>query len=299
MSRFLITGVTGFTGRYLAPALAAAGHEVHGTLFGDPGPKVAGVAQLHRLDLRDADAVSDLVSTVEPEAVVHLAAISYVAHSNLAEMYQANILGTRNLLHAIASRPKPSQSVLVASSANIYGNARAGVLDEQVPPAPANDYGLTKAASEMVAAVYAPRVPVTIVRPFNYTGRGQSERFLIPKIVAHARRREPSIELGNLEIERDFSDVRAVVDAYVRLLATPSATGGTFNVCSGRAVSIREILDLVRQISGYDLQVRVNPSLVRPDEVKTLRGSAKRLESAIGPLDVPPLEETLRWMLEE
>lgn len=299
MSRFLITGVTGFTGRYLAPALAAAGHEVHGTLFGDPGPDIAGVAQLHHLDLRDGEAVSDLVSRIAPQGVVHLAAISYVAHSDVAEMYQANILGTRNLLHALASGSTPPESVLVASSANVYGNARAGVLDEQVPPAPANDYGLTKAAAELLAAMYARRMPVTVVRPFNYTGRGQSERFLIPKIVAHVRRREPSIELGNLEIERDFSDVRAVVDAYVRLLATPSAAGGTFNICSGRAVSLRGILEMAGRVSGYNLQVRVNPSLVRPDEVKTLRGSPERLESVIGPLEMPPLEETLRWMLED
>jgi nucleoside-diphosphate-sugar epimerase len=168
-----------------------------------------------------------------------------------------------------------------------------------VPVAPANDYGVTKAAAELVAALYKARLPLIIVRPFNYTGRGQAEHFLIPKIVAHARRRDPLIELGSLDVERDFSDVRTVVDAYVRLLETPAAIGGTFNICSGRAVSIRQILDIVERLSGHRLEVRVNPAFVRHDELKTLRGSAARLEQLIGALAAQPLEDTLRWMLED
>ena len=297
MSKVLITGATGFTGRYLAPRLAEAGYEVHGTVHGEPGPAVPGVARLHTLDIGDPEAVVRTVSGVLPDKVVHLAAIAFVAHSDVAEMYRANVVGTRNLLDALASCDRRPSVVLLASSANVYGNARPGVLDESVPPAPANDYGVTKAAAELLAAVYASRLPLIVVRPFNYTGRGQSEDFLIPKIVAHARRGANEIELGNLDVARDFSDVRGVADAYVRLLEAPAAIGGIYNVCSGRATSLSEILDLVRQISGRELQVRVNPAFVRPDEVKSLHGSAARLESVIGPLGMPPLEETLRWML--
>lgn len=298
MRKVLITGVNGFTGRYLAPKLAEAGYEVHGTVHGDAGPDVAGVAQLHRLDLGDGAAVASLVPAIGADKVVHLAAISFVAHADAAEMYRTNVLGTRNLLEALAKGRTPG-AVLLASSANVYGNAREGTLDETVPPAPANDYGVTKAAGELVASLYASRLPLIVVRPFNYTGRGQSERFLIPKIVAHVRRREPVIELGNLDVARDFSDVRGIVDAYARLLETPAAIGGTYNVCSGRAVSLRQVIDLAQQLGGHALQVRVNPAFVRPDEVKILQGSAARLEQMIGPLAMPPLEETLRWMIEE
>ena len=298
MSKVLITGVAGFTGRYLAPRLADAGYEVHGTMHAEDEPAVPGVAKVHPLDVGDAQAVNALIAELCPAKIVHLAAIAFVAHSNVSEMYRGNVVGTRNLLDALASASTPPDAILLASSANVYGNARAGTLDETVPPAPANDYGVTKAAAELIAAIYSKRLPLIVVRPFNYTGRGQSEQFLIPKIVSHARRRMEEIELGNLDVARDFSDVRGVVDAYARLLEAPQAIGGTFNICSGRATSLSEVIELVSRISGHELTARVNPSFVRADEVKTLCGSAAKVEGVIGPLAMLPLEETLRWMIE-
>ena len=116
-------------------------------------------------------------------------------------------------------------------------------------------------------------------------------------MIDHVRRRAPQIELGNLDVARDFSDVRMVVDAYARLLEEPAAIGGTFNVCSGEAISLGQVLDSVRRLSGHDFAVRVNPAFVRADEVKTLCGDATRIQSVIGPLARVPLDETLRWML--
>jgi nucleoside-diphosphate-sugar epimerase len=298
VKRVLITGAAGFTGRYLAPILAQSGYEVHGTVHGELTREVPGVAELHPVDIGDFDAVQRLVTQVAPEKVCHLAAISFVAHSDVAQMYRANVLGTRNLLAAIADTQRKPSAVLLASSANVYGNAREGMLDESTPVAPANDYGVTKAASELLASSYSGKLPLIVVRPFNYTGRGQPERFLIPKIVAHARRGEPEIELGNLDIARDFSDVRAVVDAYARLLEEPQAVGRTFNVSSGHPVRMDEVLKLVTELSGHELRVRVNPQLVRRDEIKTLWGSREKLDSLIGPVPMPALEQTLSWMLE-
>jgi nucleoside-diphosphate-sugar epimerase len=299
VTRVLITGATGFTGRHLAPLLAAAGYEVHGTVHGAQGNPVPGIAKLHSVDLADFGSLAAAIADVSPDKVVHLAAIAFVAHSNVGEMYRTNVLGTRNLLHALAGQEKKPRSVLLASSANVYGNAREGVLDEDTPAAPVNDYGITKAAGELVASAYRDRLPIIVARPFNYTGRGQSPDFLIPKIVSHVLEGAEEIELGNLDVERDFSDVRGVVDAYARLLEAKGAVGGTFNICSGRAVSLRKVIDLVRAISGRNLDVRVNPAFVRPDEVKRLWGSPAKLEQTIGPLAMPPLEETLHWMLED
>jgi len=297
--RALITGVTGFTGRYLAPKLAELGYEVHGTVHGAAEPPVRGVSQLHPVNLGDAAAINRVISNISPQKVTHLAAISFVAHADVGEMYRSNILGTRNLLQALTNLQSVPEAVLVASSANIYGNAIEGMLDESFPPAPVNDYAVTKAAAELVAGLYKRRLPVIIARPFNYTGRGQSELFLVAKIVAHASRREPVIELGNLDVARDFSDVRGVAEAYCRLLDCPAAIGETFNICSGRATALREVVDLVEQISGHWLKVRTNPQLVRTDEVTTLCGSRHKLDQTIGPLLMPPIEETLRWMLED
>jgi nucleoside-diphosphate-sugar epimerase len=299
MTKTLVTGAAGFTGRYLASALARRGHEVHGVVHHDPDEPVMDAASVHVADLADRAAIARVVEEVRPDKIVHLAAIAFVGHDDIDEMYRANIVGTRQLLDVLADQDTVPQSVILASSANVYGNARAGVLDETMTPAPANDYGVSKVAAEHVGRLYAGRLPIITARPFNYTGRGQASNFLIPKIVDHARRRAPVIELGNVDVARDFSDVRTVVDAYARLLDAPDAIGGTFNICSGSAVTLRDILDLVGTLSGHRLEVRVNPALVRADEVKTLSGSAARLEAVIGKLDGTALVDTLRWMLDD
>ena len=298
MTRTLVTGAAGFTGRYLAHALAERGHEVHGLVHMHES-NLAGIVRAHEADLTDQDALKKVVAEVRPDHVVHLAAIAFVAHGDIEQMYRTNVVGTRQLLDALAESPATPSSVLIASSANIYGNAREGVLDESVPAAPANDYGVSKVATEYVAQLYASRLPITVLRPFNYTGRGQSIDFLLPKIVAHARARAPVIELGNLDVARDFSDVRTVAAAYAKLLTEPAAVGETFNICSGRAVSLREVVEMVSELSGHPLEVSVNPAFVRANEVRTLCGSPDKLEKVIGPLDSIPLSETLGWMLED
>lgn len=293
MTRALITGIEGFTGHHLAQTLRDAGYEVFGTCHGaaSAGPHI------HSCDLRDAVEVARVVEAVRPEVVVHLAAISFVAHGHVEDIYMANVVGTRHLLDTLARQNGGVRKVVLASSANIYGNSEAQVLDESVLPAPANDYAVSKLAMEYMAQLWADRLPLTLVRPFNYTGVGQSERFLLPKIVSHFRRREAVIELGNLDVVRDFSDVRMVVECYRRLLA-PDAPTGTFNVCSGVGHSLQDVLALMRQLTGHEIEVRVNPAFVRANEVHTLIGSRARLDAAIGVVPSIPLADTLRWMLE-
>lgn len=298
MTRTFVTGASGFTGRYVCELLAGRGHEVHGLVHGSSAADVPGLYRAYDADLASLSDLKGIVADVRPDHVLHLAAIAFVAHGDVEEMYRSNVIGTRQLLESLAGLPDKPRSVVLASSANIYGNAREGVLVETMPPAPANDYGVTKVAMEHVASIYASRLPLVVARPFNYTGRGQSADFIVPKIVDHACRKSPVIELGNLDVARDFSDVRDVADAYARLLDCPKAIGGTFNICSGRPVSLREILDLVAQISGHEMEVRINPAFVRANEVRTLSGSAAKLEEAIGTVSAIPLEQTLRWMIE-
>jgi GDP-6-deoxy-D-talose 4-dehydrogenase len=293
MTRALITGIEGFTGHHLAQTLREAGYEVFGTCHGAAPAN----AHVHACDLRDAAQVGAVVKAVRPEVVVHLAAISFVAHGQVDDIYMANVVGTRHLLDALAQQGNGVRKVILASSANIYGNSDATVLDESVQPAPANDYAVSKLAMEHMARLWADRLPLTIVRPFNYTGVGQSERFLLPKIVSHFRRQEAVIELGNLDVVRDFSDVRMVVECYRRLMA-PDAPNGTFNVCSGVGHSLQDVLALMRQLTGHEIEVRVNPAFVRANEVHTLIGSRARLDAAIGAVPAIALADTLRWMLE-
>ncbi|MBS7807677.1 GDP-mannose 4,6-dehydratase [Variovorax sp. PCZ-1] len=298
MRKILISGADSFTGRYLIDALNQSGYEIHG-LVRKPIPSgIAGVHRLHVTDLADTVTLKAIMQQVQPHQVAHLAAISFVAHGDVASIYATNVVGTRNLLESLAHSNAPLDCVLLASSANVYGNSVGGVLEESTLPAPANDYAVSKLAMEYVARLYADRIPLVITRPFNYTGIGQAENFLIPKIISHVRRRAPLIELGNLEVARDFSDVRKVAQIYQRLLNTPSAIGQTFNVCSGKAWTLNEVLTMVRSISSHDFEVRVNPAFVRANEVKTLQGSRAKLDAAIGVMPEIALEDTLRWMLE-
>jgi len=289
--RALITGLRGFTGHYLAQELTNAGYRVFGTaLPGEaPGPDIFTV------DMCDRAAVGAMIDEVQPDVVAHLAAIAFVAHENAEQIYRVNILGTRNLLEALAGQRHAPTAVLLASSANIYGNACAGSIDESVTPAPANDYAVSKLAMENMARLWSDKLPIVIARPFNYTGVGQEENFLLPKIVSHFRRAAPEIELGNLAIARDFSDVRMVAGCYRRLLHV-SPAGQAFNVCSGQAHSLAGVIGTMSAIAGYDIAVRVNPAFVRKNDVLTLVGNNDKLTSVIGALSPTPLAETLRWM---
>ena len=289
--RALLTGCHGFTGRYVAAELEAAGYEVVG-LAHDGDPPRAGVL---RANLLDRAAVRRAVTEARPEVVVHLAAISFVAHGDTDEIYRVNVVGTRNLLEALAEAEVKPRSVVLASSANIYGNASVEPIAEATPPAPANDYAVSKLAMEYMARLWMGRLPITLVRPFNYTGVGQSENFLIPKIVAHFQRGEKVIELGNTDVARDFSDVRDVAHAYAAILAKAPAAE-VVNICSGNAHSLGDVLAMMAKIAGYKIGVRVNPALVRANEVKRLVGSNTHLHALTGVTPSIALEGTLRWM---
>lgn len=291
--RALITGLRGFTGEYLARELEACGYEVFGTAFGN---EALGKG-IYYVDLCNAAALQEVVEAIEPDVVAHLAAISFVAHGNVEDIYRINVVGTRNLLDALAKLNYQPKSVLVASSANIYGNTTTEVIAETEVAMPANDYAISKLATEHVARLWMDRLPIFITRPFNYTGVGQAENFLLPKIVSHFKRKAKHIELGNLDVARDFSDVRTVARAYSDLLRL-SPRGQTFNICSGKAYTLREVIRMVEELAGYAIDVRVNPAFVRANEVRKLMGNPRKLQMAIGALPPISLRETLAWMLD-
>jgi GDP-6-deoxy-D-talose 4-dehydrogenase len=292
MATVLVTGLDGFTGRYLAADLRKAGYEVVGL-----GAVSDSAGSPFGCDLNDRVKLTRIVQTLQPNVVVHLAAISFVAFGDVATMYGTNVVGTRNLLESLANCDRKAELVVLASSANVYGNTSVDPITESAPPKPLNDYAVSKLAMEHMAHLWMTQLPIVIARPFNYTGVGQSVDFLLPKIVDHFRRNASEIELGNIDVARDFSDVRTIVDAYVRLISRATA-GQTLNICSGRSTSLREVLDMMAQIAGYRIKVSVNPALVRDREIRHLRGSNAKLTATIGDLRSIGLEETLRWMFQ-
>ena len=291
LKRALITGLNGFTGRYVASELQRSGYEVYGT-----GVTPSDLPKYFQVDLLDKSALGVVVREVQPSVIIHLAAVAFVGHGGANDFYQVNVIGTRNLLESLALHAKSLEAVLLVSSANIYGNSTGGVLAENTPSNPANDYATSKLAMEYMAKLWCDKLPLFFVRPFNYTGVGQSEDFLIPKIIGHFKRKASFIELGNLDVWRDFSDVRVVADTYRRLLEV-KPLGRTVNVCSGNSYALHQVLAIAEKISGHSIEVRVNPLFVRTNEVKALCGDVSFLESLIGETKLPALEETLSWML--
>jgi GDP-6-deoxy-D-talose 4-dehydrogenase len=231
-----------------------------------------------RCDLRDSVALNALIAEIRPHAVVHLAGIAFVGHGDAEAFYHVNLLGTRNLLAALASQAQPADRVLLVSSANVYGNAQAGMLDEAQIPNPANDYAVSKLAMEYMARLWQDRLPIVIARPFNYTGRGQSLSFVIPKLVDHFKRRADLVELGNLHVEREFNDVRMVASVYRELL-NHGQPGEIYNVCTGRPHALQHVIERLKSMTGHAIDVRVNPAFVRANEVHRLCGDPGKLNA--------------------
>lgn len=273
-----VTGADGFTGRYVLEELERRGHAFS---------EFSG-------DLTKPDEVEAFFRTESFDAVIHLAAIAFVHSDDHKAFYEVNQLGTLNLLEAIVANAN-RVPVLLASSANVYGQ-QGGQLSEAVTPQPVNHYAVSKLSMEHCARLYDDKLDIIITRPFNYTGVGQEEQYLIPKIVKHFRDRADRIELGNLDVARDFGGVDAVASAYCQMIEKEKLSG-TFNIGTGKAVHLRTILDMCRELTGHDLEVAVNPAFVRVNDIPSLCGDIAKLRQALPDWKPTAIRDVLARML--
>lgn len=282
MSTVLLTGASGFTGQYMEQALKSQGNVVH-ALQGS---------------LLDVEPVQEQVLRTQPDWVIHLAAISSVAHHDQEAFYKVNVFGTLNLLEALTKLKKLPQKVLIASSANVYGMPNVDIIDESICPKPVNHYACSKLAMEHLIHNYFDQIPIIITRPFNYTGIGQKTNFLIPKLVEHFALRRPTLQLGALNISRDFSDVSDVVRSYQALLESDHHSE-IVNICSGKSVTLTYIIQILEQLTGYSPKIEIQPSLVRKNDITKLCGSNLKLKSMINASTFKSIAETLQNMLKK
>lgn len=292
----LLTGANGFTGRYVARELTQAGYKVVGLCNGYLDEQSETQAQI-QADLSNLDQLRTAISKVNPQYIIHLAAISSVQHASAHDFYHVNVIGTLNLLQAILDVGCQPKKVIIASSANVYGNGNntASPITENQQPEPVNHYACSKLAMEYMVKTYCDRLPIVITRPFNYTGVGQSNVVLIPKIVEHFRLKKTSIELGNTHVVRDFSDVRTIAHLY-RLLMESDQQQGTVNLCSETGSTLTDILNTMAELAEYEIKVHINPAFVRANEVHCLIGSNALLKTMIADYPAYQLHETLEWM---
>lgn len=286
--KVFITGINGFTGKHLERYLKDFGYDVYGSVLEKPLYK-----NHFSSDILNEDSIYEILNKVKPNYIIHLAAISFVATKNQQSIYNVNIFGTLNLLNAIEKLNYKPQKILIASSAAVYGNVE-GELNEKMCPQPVNHYGNSKLAMENMVKHYFENQNIIIARPFNYTGVGQEKEFLIPKIVSHFQQNKPEIELGNIDVYREFNDVGFVVKCYTELLLS-NIKSEIVNVCSGNAINIKSIINIMDNIAGYNINVKINPEFVRKNEIKILKGSNKKLSSIIGDFNNNfKIEDTLK-----
>jgi nucleoside-diphosphate-sugar epimerase len=273
--KIFITGITGFTGKYLEEYYSKHGFNVCGTTFTEPSS-----SNHYKCDILEEEELLKILNKVKPDYVIHLAAISFVAAKDQKNIYNVNIFGTLSLLTALLKLDYIPIKILIASSAAVYGNIE-GELGEDLCPQPVNHYGNSKLVMENMVKGYFDRLNIIIVRPFNYTGTGQENHFLIPKIVSHFKENKKEIELGNIDVFREFNDVNYIVRCYTELLFSKFKSE-IFNVCSGNAININKILTSMNKLANYVIKVNVNPKFVRKNEITTLKGNPQKLFRCIG-----------------
>ncbi|MEO6566251.1 MAG: NAD-dependent epimerase/dehydratase family protein [Casimicrobiaceae bacterium] len=291
--RILVTGAGGFTGHHLCALLRQHGHRVI-----ELTEHVTAHADEVQANLLDRASMQAAIGEVAPDRVVHLAAIAFPGHARVDEIYRTNLEGSLNLLDVLTERGHGRGGVLLASTATVYGAVDSPSIDENSPPNPGSHYAVSKLAMEQMARLFQRALPITVVRPFNYTGPGQREPYLVPKIVRHFAEGATDIELGNIEVTRDFLDVRSVVEMYARLMTMPVGAGQVVNICSGTGRTIRSIVTALEGITCRPMAIHINPKFVRVGEPQQMVGSTARLHKLIGTPRVIPFETTLRDMLQ-
>jgi len=294
MKRVLITGAEGFVASYLIQRLAKS-YLLYGTYF---LKEIESVESLF-LDITDPDRVSQMVSEIKPDIIYHLAAQSSggLSFSKTMMTYSINVQGTLNLLEA-ARISVPDAVIIIPTSADIYGSPDYLPLDEKHPLKPVNPYAASKAAVHIICENYSKTFGMKIVeaRSFNHIGRGQAELFFIPSIVKQIKncsKTDRRIQAGNIDIKRDFSDVRDVVEAYELMI---NAESGVYNVCSGQSLPLRGFIDHLIEYSGKNIIVDVNNAMKRDNEPEDFYGSYKKLNSAVGWKPKADILKTLEWI---
>lgn len=300
----LITGATGFVGTHLLRALDQPGNRLFGTAFPEPPAplELSCSLDLCRLDIRQADAVSELVAHIRPDWIFHLAAVSNVAHTwaRRSETLETNLLGTLNVLDAVrASVPKAR--ILFTSSSNVYAEdaARDRSLRETDAVRSLSPYAYSKISGELLCGFYreVEDLDIVISRAFPHTGPGQSPDFVCSDWARQVIRvekglQEPEIQVGNLSVSRDFCDVRDVVRAYTRLMEK-GRSGEIYNVSSGEAIALERILDHLLSLVAHPPRVRVDPDKLRKTDIVRLCGDNRKIRDATGWEPEIPLRRTL------
>jgi GDP-4-dehydro-6-deoxy-D-mannose reductase len=302
----IITGAAGFAGAHLLERLAGQGSLVGWCRPGGHPPRVGDSrVAWQAVDVTDRESVARAIAAAAPDRIFHLAGAASVETSwtNAVPHLRINVLGTHHVLDAVRRADRPCR-VLVVTSAQVYGMSDDPIAEDGrlLPQSP---YGLTKLAQDRLAlsAAMADRLDVMVARPFNHIGPGQGPGFAVSSFARQIARIErglepPTLRVGNLETRRDITDVRDVADAYARIM-DGGQTGRAYNVCSGRAWRIRDLLEELLHLSAVPIAVEIDPERFRPIDVPVVQGDPTRIRTELGWTPHVRVEQTLLDTLAE
>ncbi len=290
--KILITGINGFVGRILKEDLLNKDYSVFGMDAAGKGDN------FHRVDITDYQSVLDCILSVEPDYIYHLAGISFVNTGDVEMIYDVNTSGTLNVLRA-SIRLKKMPKFLFVSSSQVYGivDEVNQPIKENCPVNPVNHYGASKSAGESMVMAYCREygLPAVIVRSFNHTGKGQYKNFIIPKLVEAFKNHDKILKIGNIEVMRDFLDVRDVIRAYITVIENYN-DAEIFNVCKGEGVFISGIIGMLEDIAGFKIEMEMSGDLLRKNEITHAIGDNNKLKST-GWMPEYDMIDTLKWMM--
>ena len=292
VEKVLITGGSGFIGRYVCAECERRRLEYLSLSSTEHRKDANGRC----VDLSDYDEITAAFAYFRPDTVIHLAAIASPVYGDAAEIYRVNVCGTENLLN-VAAEQAPGSRVVLVSTAGVYGNNSVPLLHEGLSPNPVNHYSCSKLITEYLSRLYADRLRISIVRPFNIIGFGQNENFFIPKLVRHFARRAPEVELGNLSSARDYVSVDFCARLMLELALSEEVPPVT-NICTGIPHTCQQVIELLEDMTGFRPVVRSTCELRRSNDIWSLVGDPTVMSGIVGGrFSSTPLPELLGDML--
>ena len=291
MKNVFITGISGFIGKELAHQMTLAGHRVTGSSFTAPD-----INQI-KCDIRQPRDILGAITKSQPDIIIHAAALSSVTIGRTMDYYESNVFGTENVIAAV-NQLGGRRRIVFISTAGVYGNQSAQILTEDLTPLPVSHYGMSKLVCERMFANVAAEHDITIVRPFNIIGIGQNNSFIVPKLVQHFAERDAIVRLGNVEPVRDYLDLKTCCNILMELALAPAAFGETVNLCAGTGTSVKELLNILTDLTQHSIETVIDPKFTRKSEVWCLLGSTVKLQQILSKsVTSRPFKEVLAEML--
>ena len=274
--RVLITGASGFIGQFVLKEMLK-NEDID--FFAIDTRKIPNISteKQELVSLLDKEKLMEIIKRYKPNIIIHLAAIALVTHDNVGEIYNVNVQGTENLLEVTQEYCDKGTRVILASTAGVYGNQKVEKYKEDLPYNPANNYSYSKMITEYLGKRYKDDLEIVTIRPFNIIGVGQSENFLIPKLVEHFANRKEKLSVGNISSFRDYVDVEYCAEVIMELVLREKIDFDILNICSGIPTSGEMILQLLQEMTSFKPEIEISKNFVRKNEVWRMIGDTTRL----------------------